>query len=398
MTSRTNTANNMKKAVESGDDKIYNTSLGIDIGSMYIRSVVTKNNKIIKRYKIGSEGVENGLITDVLAVEEKLSTLINKIEKDFRPFPDKVTIGVSTLEHNSIESNISVFTRRSDGLITEDDMSYAIEEAKRRLDLNKNKIILHSSIIKAYLDDAEIVGSPIGMNGYKIDLRILFIVDNIKIINDLNNIFNSLKIVISDIVSGPLAESLLGLNKKDKRLGSAIVNVGSHNTTLVVYENNNPILCKIIKIGGESITNDLAISLRVSHQEAEDIKQGEIISDYSRRRIEEITESRYDNIGSKINEELAYINREGSLPAGVYILGGATRQNKIDQFLKHRLRLPVSFVRNNKSEMFDFEYDEYLRAYATTLLSDNEIKQNKGLAALTKLTNILKQALRKYLP
>ncbi len=399
MLSRTSTTNNNSKKIEPGDDRIYDTSLGIDIGSMFVRAVVTKNNKIIKRYKISSEGVEYGLIVDTLALEEKISVLVSKIAKDFRPFPENVMIGISSLDHTSIEIGISVFTRRSDGLVTEDDMDHAIEEAKRRLDLGKNKIILHSAIIWSALDDNEVRGSPVGMNGYKIDFRILFIIDNIKMQNDINNIFNNLKIPISDIVSGPLAESVLGMGKKDKRIGGAIINIGAHNTSIVVYENNNPILCKIIKLGGENITNDLALALRVPHEEAENIKLGDLTNDYSKRRIEEISESRYDYIGIKINEELSKIEREGALPSGVYLIGGGTKQKKIEQYLKHRLKLPAVYVRDNDNrDIFDFEYDEYLRAFAITLLSQNDKKVHAGVEAFSKIFNSFMSYIKKYLP
>lgn len=70
----------------------------------------------------------------------------------------------------------------------------------------------------------------------------------------------------------PLAAAETVLSKRQKDLGVALIDLGAGTTSVAVYEEGDLIHAAVIPIGGQHITNDLAIGLRSSIETAEKVK------------------------------------------------------------------------------------------------------------------------------
>jgi cell division protein FtsA len=146
-------------------------------------------------------------------------------------------------------------------------------------------------------------------------------------------------------------------------LGVVLVDIGGGTTSLAVFEENNLIHTNILPIGGNHITNDIAIGLRTSIDVAERVKLeygnalpreigkkeeinlAEIDSNeegiVSRYHVAEIIEARLEEILSLANKELRAIGREKLLPAGVVLTGGTAKIPGIVDLAKSTLGLPA---------------------------------------------------------
>jgi cell division protein FtsA len=140
-----------------------------------------------------------------------------------------------------------------------------------------------------------------------------------------------------------------------------------------VYENGVPLLVSIIKAGGEQITSDIALGLRVPVDIAEEIKHGNNDTDYSKRRYEEIVEARVSDMAMKITDELARIMRAELLPAGVVLLGGTSLLTKIEYYFRFDLKLPIGNALRNlrASEKFYVDDIKYARVYGLTFFAES---------------------------
>jgi cell division protein FtsA len=157
------------------------------------------------------------------------------------------------------------------------------------------------------------------------------------------------------------------LSRRQKELGVVAVDIGSSATNIAVYEEGALIYASVIPIGGEHVTSDLALGLRISIDTAERLKveYGDILfgegmsSDYdeeldlskissvdtntiSRKFMNEIIRARYDEIFHHIVMELKNVNRDGMLPEGAVITGGGAKMRGLADRAREYLRLPAT--------------------------------------------------------
>lgn len=377
--------------------------LGIDIGSAYLRACVTSGKNILDTFEVVSNGVQNGYVTEAVIFEEDVMQLLLKVTSGLGFMPKKIVIGISTRMQNSVSASANIITGRSDGLILENDIDECVKKAKAKIDINKNCDVIHTLIIKKVIDDNVIYGDIAGLKGHKIDLKILFIYEDKKNQKIIYDVFEKLGIGLDQVVSGPFAESLVALNKKDMRLGTCSINIGLSNTSLVVYENNYPMLCSVISGGGENITSDLSLGLRMSYAEAEEIKRGISKSETGKRRVEEIIEARTNYLNNKINEELKRVKRSELLPGGLVISGGTSGLSKIDQYMRYDLKIPTS-LSNKKIEDYpnlnlkSFLNSENIRSYGIAMLYDKSYESSIYFEYVNKIYKAIYCKIKKYLP
>ena len=53
-----------------------------------------------------------------------------------------------------------------------------------------------------------------------------------------------------------------------------LANIGAETISIVIYEEGIPISLEVFPVGGNDITNDLALGLKIPLEEAEQIKLG----------------------------------------------------------------------------------------------------------------------------
>ena len=142
-----------------------------------------------------------------------------------------------------------------------------------------------------------------------------------------------------------------------------MIDIGGGTTSLVVFEENDLIHTAILPVGGNHITNDIAIGLRTSIDVAEkvkleygsalsreigkkeDINLSEIDSSeegmVSRHHVAEIIEARLEEIFAMVNKELKLIGKDKLLPAGAVLVGGTAKLPGCVDLAKNILGLPA---------------------------------------------------------
>jgi cell division protein FtsA len=148
------------------------------------------------------------------------------------------------------------------------------------------------------VDGNKIQGSIFGVRGNKLEAKTLFVTYPLQCMNILKKTLDSAEVRITDIVAGPIAESIPLLTKKQKIAGVALINIGQAVTSLLVYEKNIPLLVSTIAVGGDDITKDIALGMKVTLEEAEEMKCGRATYAYSKRKVEEIIEARLEDLVS----------------------------------------------------------------------------------------------------
>lgn len=353
--------------------------IGIDIGSSTTKVCAvahyenTKlNPEIIEIEEIESQGVYKGNIVDEKELANTIYKVINKFKSTvFTRGKAHIMIALNTTGISSVIGNSSIVISNINNEVTRLDLDKLEKEATISVSNIKNKKIIHTIPIKYKLDYNEVQGIPLGMSGKRLEGKFLFVFCPNIYVEKLEEILKQIKLNIEEAVVGPFAESVCLLNKRQRTAGTAIVNIGHSTTSIIVYENNNPILTSILGVGSNDITNDIALGLQISLEEAENIKKGQGEISFSKRKLEEIIEARIEFICEKINLELDRINRRELLPGGIVLTGNGSKLLKIEYMFKNFLKLPIKFANEEIREFSDGQLGDssYARVYGLTFLA-----------------------------
>lgn len=343
--------------------------VGLDIGSSTIRCVVGKQDSefgqpsIIGVGEAPSLGIRRGVIVDIDEAVSAISESLEKAERMTGLSINHAVISVGGAQISSHESHGVVAVARADGEITENDVVRVVD-ASQAISIPANREILHVIPKTFSVDGQGGIKDPVGMSGIRLEVDSQIIQASVPFIKNLTKCILQAGLEIDDLVLAPLASAQAVLNKKQKELGVALIELGGGTTGLVVFEEGNLLATTILPVGSMHVTNDLAIGLRTSVDTAEKVKLQYAVADtkelrkegeidlskldkqeegrVSLKHIAEITHARLEEIFDLINKELKSLGRDGQLPAGAVLTGGGAKLPGVVELAKKQLRLPVS--------------------------------------------------------
>jgi len=325
--------------------------VGIDIGTSEIKVVIAEGlleqghtvAKIVGTGSSESRGVYRGYVTNPTEAAKGLETAIKRAEKIAGIKVRRAYVSFGGIGLGSVVANGTTVISRADLEITDKDISLALEAAENAIPKPAliNKRIINTVPIEYKIDSKPVWGQALGLKGQKLEVKALFITCLEHHLADLINTVEEVGIEVIDVVAEPVATSFVTLSKKQKRAGCILADIGAETLAIVVFENNNLISLEVFPMGGNDITNDLALGLKVTPEIAENIKLGTDRSvTFSRKKVDEIVKVRLREFFELIETHLKSINRNALLPAGIIIAGGSANISGIKNIAEESLKLP----------------------------------------------------------
>src|SRR3989344_3970680 len=251
--------------------------VGIDIGSSLIRVVIAEGlienghlvPKIIGTGSSESRGVHRGYIADSAEAARSVEVAIRRAEKTAGIKVKRAYVSFGGIGLGSVVTNGSVIISRADLEITDRDISLALEAAETAIPraISINKRIINTVPIEYKIDGQVVWGQALGLKAGKLEVKALFITCQEHHLADLISTVEMVGIEVIDVVASPVALSFATLSKKQKRAGCLLVDIGAETLSMIVFENNNLISLEVFPIGGNDITNDIALGLKISPAE-----------------------------------------------------------------------------------------------------------------------------------
>ncbi len=324
--------------------------VGVDVGTYQVKVVVAKiggtggnstTPQIIGTGHAESRGLRNGYIVNETDAARGIRSAILQAEKNTGLSIKKCYLSISSVGMDEVFSHGEIITSRADGDVTDIDVNKALQDSEERIQEHiPNRKVLHNIPVNFTLDGEQVLGRPHGRVGTKLEVDALFITVLEQHISDLINAVESVGVSVEDVMAAPLAAGLVLLSKAQKRAGSVVANIGAETMSIVVFENGLPVSFKTFPVGSNDITNDIALGLQIPLEEAERVKRGGN-SQYSKRKLEDIINSRLSDMFELIDNHLKRIKRDGLLPAGAVITGGGANVPGIETVARSILRLPA---------------------------------------------------------
>ena len=403
-----------------------NIIAGLDVGSTSIRLVIGQKItgaagdelQIIGAVSGPTAGVNRGIVNSIEDTTTSISAVLEKAERLVGVPISRVFVSINDPHIKCERSKGVVAVGRSDGEITDNDVTRAIEAAQA-LAVPVNYEIIHVIPIKFCVDNQTDVKDPIGMNGIRLEVETLIVQGLSTQIKNLSRAIYRTGLEIEAIVLAPIAAAEAVISPKQKELGTALINLGSSTTSIAVYEERNLIHTASLPIGAEHITADVAIGLRCPINLAERIKReygsaniitgrgqddeidvsdlvkeedvNDDISVISRKYVSEIINARVEEIFEKVDLEFKKIDRSGMLPAGVIFVGGGAELDGLVESAKKKLRLPaaVGVVKNVNVVIDKVKNPEFLTALGLVIYGSNLDGENVPVGKLKKnLSNL----------
>ena len=379
--------------------------VGIDIGTSKVCTVVGEVNNFGQIETICSTSEKcSGLKKGKIISEEEISLSIAKTikyaedEADFKINSAYVTIPGKyvTIVQNSIVKELK---DKFAGIALKDVQS-AMMQAKD-IEIPEGKTIIDIVPSQIVLDNGKVVTDPVGNLSSNFTLKAQIILADKEYVRQLSTIFKRVGIEIDGIVPTALAERNLMLDTNELDDNVMLLDIGAGNTEIGVFEGNAFIYTNTIPLGGDNITNDIALVLNISEEEAERLKRqyglalksyidndNEIMlntcKDESRNKVIksseliEIIEARIEEIFTIINKDISTVILTGR---------GITNINKSDIAGKINLNIPVKMstgraVSTVKSEFrTSYALVRYIaaRPFAKTVSSKIDSQANESV-------------------
>lgn len=357
----------------------HSTTVGIDIGTSLTRVVVCEHQngalpRVIGSGVVPTNGLRHGYIVNKTEATQSLVRAVQDAEKDCGKRIKSASLAIGGVGLASEYALGTAMVTRADSIIGKLDIDKAIADAEAKVDL-KNKTILHAFPIAFQVDDKELPARPEGIQGYKLEVKVLFITCFQQHLDDLLAVVQDAGIRVTSFTATPIATEQLLLSDLQRNFGCALIDVGAETVSVSVFESGTLTSLHVFGIGSLDITKDIALGLRVSPEEAESIKLGVVgFSSISKKKLDEIIEARLSDIFELIDKYFKKIGRSGLLPAGAILIGGGAQCPMIETVAKNMLKIPV------KSGFLEFPVEP---SHSVKTSKDQRLIVSYGVAAGT---------------
>lgn len=358
---------------------------GIDVGSSKVCTIIASQIpegplSIIGVSTVASKGIKKGVVVDIDQAVEAIAESLEGAERMAGYTAASAYVTVNGNHISSLNSHGVVAISSPDGEINQGDIQ-RVTEAARAISIPSSREIIHVVPKNFIVDTQEGVHDPTNMSGVRLEVETHIISGASMTMRNLVRCVQQVGVDVEELVFAGLAAAESTLSDTEKELGVVLLDIGGGTTNMALYLDGAIAYSAVLPVGGKNITNDIAIGLRVSLEDAEKIKlyishQRDLLAQAaqemdersSRGREESVKDDQLDISDLRI-AELKSVSRKfvidgvvkprlreifdlvaleikksgyaGMLPAGVVLSGGASQTVGMTETIKETLRVPV---------------------------------------------------------
>ena len=345
--------------------KPVNVIVGLDLGTTKVCAIVgeVKDGGQVDVIGIGispSHGLKKGVVVNIDSTVESIKKAVHESELMAGVDINAVYVGISGGHIKGINSRgVAAIKNREVGSA---DVARAIDGA-RAVNIPMDQQILHVLPQDFIIDDQDGIKDPHGMSGTRLDVKVHIITGAVTAIQNIVKSCSRAGLHVNDLVLQPLASSRAVLTPEEQELGVVVVDIGGGTTDIAFFLEGSLWHTEVLPIGGNHLTNDIAIGLRTPASEAEKIKikYGCALSSLvkheetldvpsvggrpsrllSRQILCEIIEPRVEELFGMVQQRLKKTGFEDMFASGVVLTGGTALMEGVQDAAERYLGLPI---------------------------------------------------------
>lgn len=339
--------------------------IGLDIGTSKVRCVVGmldphngNTPSVIGHGQAANQGMRRGAVVHVDDVAEAIVQAVTEAERISGVSIKHATVNVNGSHVTGINSEGVIAISAANREITAEDRM-RVEEAATIVSLPPNREIVQFFAKNYSLDGQRNIKDPVGMHGVRLEVDAHIVTAASPNMRNLDQTLEKAEITPTHHTVSGLAAAEAVLTRQQREAGTVLLDIGAGTTNLIVFEDGEVQHVAVLPIGGQHLTNDLAIGLKTDIDIAEKVKLehaslrqgvkkttaiikiGTKTHNFEFEEIAMVTEARVEELLEYVNKELHKIKRAGKLPGGVVLTGGTAKLPGLDEFARDKLELPA---------------------------------------------------------
>lgn len=341
-----------------------NWVVGLDIGTTKICAIVGEiTDDGIDIIGIGSHpsrGLRKGVVINIESTVDSIKKAVEEAEMMAGGTITSVTTGIAGGHIRGINSHGIVAIK--DGEVRPVDVDRVIDAAQAVV-IPMDREVIHVIPQEFIIDDQDGIRDPVGMSGVRLEAKVHIVTAAVTSAQNIVKCANRAGLNVNDIVLEQLASAESTLTTEEKELGVAIIDIGGGTTDIAIFSGGSVVYTSVLSVGGNHITNDIAVGLRTPSAEAEKIKQkygcaltsmvrkeetievpsvgGRSDRILSRQILSEIIEPRVEEILTLVQQEIVKSGHEDLIASGIVLTGGSSILTGMPELAEQVFNLPV---------------------------------------------------------
>lgn len=334
-------------------------AVGIDVGTKNVRCVIGYIDadgdapKIVGVGTAPNSGMRKGTVTNLAGPAEAIDTALGAAERMSGHQVKTAVLSVNGSHLTSTKADGMITVGTTDNEVTPGDI-VRLEDMATTGKVAQNREILEIVAHSYRLDGQDNIKDPIGMTGTRLEIKANVVSGLLPHITNLQKLAEMAKVEVSSVVPAVLASAQAVITENQRENGVAVLDIGAATTGVAVFEEGDLQYLSVIPLGGQNVTNDLAIGLRTDPEIAESVKLaharfggkklGKVETKHEKKtysfeqsEIDEIVGARYEEIFEAVAKELKKAGRAGKLPSGAVLTGGGANTKGLVDFTKEQL-------------------------------------------------------------
>ena len=341
-----------------------NLLVGLDIGTSKVVALVAEVHETGEFDVIGigstpSKGIKKGVVVNI---EDTVKSIQKALEEAEVMAQCRVENVFTIISGNHVQSyNSTGMYAIRDKEVSALDVERVIENAKP-VNIPTDPQILHMLIQEFLIDNQEDVRDPIGMSGQKLEVKAHIVTGADSAIQNIIKCIRRCGLEVNELVVQPLSSGLAVLTEDEKEMGVVLVDIGGGTTDIAIFSQGAIRYTEVIPLGGDQITNDIAMALRTPTMDAEDLKIQHGIAKQSladpqsmlevpgigdreskpisRQSLAAVIEPRVEELFKFVMDALEHSGYMHLVPAGVVLTGGCASMPGIEDLAEEVFNKP----------------------------------------------------------
>ncbi len=340
---------------------------GLDVGTTKICCVIaewspTGTLDIVGVGTSPSRGMRKGVVVNIDATVEAIKQAVGEAEAMAQTELTQVITGVGGGHVRGINSRGVVGVSGKHREVSQADVERALEAA-RAIELPPDREVIHVLPQTFVVDDQDGVKEPLGMFGARLEVEVHVVTGATTSVRNVVRSVNRAGLQVQDIVLQPLASAEAAVSAEEKDLGVLLIDLGGGTTDVALFRDGGVWYTSILPLGGDHISNDIAVGLRTPTADAEELKKrhgcaltalvredetidvpsvgGRKARQLSRHLLAEIIQPRVEEIFTLIARDLSRAGLEDVAAAGVVVTGGTSMMRGVPELAEQVFDVPV---------------------------------------------------------
>jgi cell division protein FtsA len=344
-----------------------NVIVGLDIGTTKICAIIAELMEdggldIIGIGTSPSKGLRKGVVINIDVTVDSIKRALEEAELMSGVDVHSAFVGIAGGHIKGINSRGVIAVSGKSREITQKDVDRVIDAAKA-VALPVDREVIHVLPQEFIVDGQDGIKEPLGMTGVRLEAEVHIVTGAVTSAQNIIKCCNRAGLEVQDIVLQQLASSLSTLTPDEKELGVVLVDIGGGTSDIAVFVDGGIWHTAVLAVGGDHVSNDIAIGLRTPVHEADEIKKkygcavpaliereedievggvgGRRPRIISRHMICEIVRPRLEEIFSLVDREIRRAGFEDAVVAGMVATGGSSILPGVPELAEEILKVPV---------------------------------------------------------